>query len=109
MAEQAPLPEQFPAYPVSWYVFCASRDLRRGPTSRDLCGRRMVAYRTDGGRACVLDAHCSHLGADLGRGCVVGEAIRCPFHHWEYGPDGECTRIPVTSEIPTTARQAAYP
>ena len=109
MAAQAPLPERFPAYPVSWYVFCAARDLQRGPLSRDLCGRRMVAFRTESGRACILDARCSHLGADLGRGCIVGEAIQCPFHQWEYGPDGECTRIPVASEIPATARQAVYP
>ena len=109
MAKQAPLPERFPAYPVSWYVFCASRDLQRGPLSRDLCGRRMVAFRTDAGRVCILDARCSHLGADLGRGCIVGEAIQCPFHQWEYGPDGECTRIPVASAIPATARQAVYP
>jgi nitrite reductase/ring-hydroxylating ferredoxin subunit len=108
MPEQAPLPARFPDYPVSWYVFCTSRDLRRGPLSRDLCGRRMVAFRTAGRRVCVLDARCSHLGADLGRGCVVGEAIQCPFHQWEYGPVGECTRIPVAPDIPPTARQAVY-
>jgi phenylpropionate dioxygenase-like ring-hydroxylating dioxygenase large terminal subunit len=109
MAVQAPLPQQFPAYPVSWYWFGTSRELRRGPVSRALCGRRMVAFRTAGGRVCVLDARCSHLGADLGRGRVVGEAIQCPFHQWEYGPDGRCLHIPVASEIPATARQTCYP
>jgi phenylpropionate dioxygenase-like ring-hydroxylating dioxygenase large terminal subunit len=109
MAVPAPLPQQFPTYPVSWYWFGRSRELRRGPVSRDLCGRRVVAFRTASGRVCVLDARCSHLGADLGRGRVVDEAIQCPFHQWEYGPDGRCVRIPVASEAPTTARQAVFP
>jgi phenylpropionate dioxygenase-like ring-hydroxylating dioxygenase large terminal subunit len=40
---------------------------------------------------------------------VVGESIQCPFHQWEYGPDGSCTRIPITPDIPATACQAVYP
>jgi phenylpropionate dioxygenase-like ring-hydroxylating dioxygenase large terminal subunit len=56
-----------------------------------------------------LDARCSHLGADLGRGQVVGGAIQCPFHGWQYGPDGRCTHIPVTTDIPPRARQACFP
>ncbi len=74
-----------------------------------MLGRRLVAFRTASGRFAVLDAHCAHLGADLGGGCVVGESIRCPFHNWEYGTDGRCTRIPITTSIPITARQASYP
>ena len=105
----APSAELFPAYPVSWYWFCHSRELHRRPLSRELLGRRLVAFRTVSGKVAVLDARCSHLGADLGRGCVVGEAIRCPFHNWEYGTDGRCVRIPVTDAIPPTARQAVFP
>src|SRR5262245_51441531 len=105
----APDADRFPAYPVSWYLFGLSRQLRRRPLSRAMLGRRLVAYRTAGGPVVVLDARCSHLGADLGRGRVVGECIQCPFHHWEYGPDGRCTHIPVTDDIPPTARQAVFP
>jgi phenylpropionate dioxygenase-like ring-hydroxylating dioxygenase large terminal subunit len=74
-----------------------------------MLGRRLVGFRTAGGRLAVLDAVCSHLGADLGNGSVVGEAVRCPFHHWEYGPDGACTRVPARAEVPPFARQRAYP
>jgi hypothetical protein len=35
--------------------------------------------------------------------------IRCPFHNWEYGPDGRCTRIPLGGTIPPFARQFCYP
>jgi phenylpropionate dioxygenase-like ring-hydroxylating dioxygenase large terminal subunit len=74
-----------------------------------MLGRRLVAYRTASGRAVVMDGHCSHLGADLGRGCVIGDRIQCPFHHWEYDADGRCRHIPVTEAIPSTARQTVYP
>lgn len=104
-----PSADQFPAYPRSWYLFSSSRQLRPGPLSREMLGRRLVAYRSASGRVAVMDGRCSHLGADLGRGCVVGESIQCPFHHWEYGPDGRCTHIPVTKSIPPSARQAVFP
>ncbi len=106
---QAPSADRFPAYPASWYLFGPARAVRRRPLSRDLLGRRLVAFRTTSGRLAVLDARCSHLGSHLGQGCVVGEAIRCPFHHWEYGLDGRCTHIPISASIPVTARQTSYP
>lgn len=104
-----PAADTFPAYPASWYLFCASRQLRRGPCSRSVLGRRLVAFRTAGGRVAVMDAHCAHLGADLGRGEVVGETIRCPFHHWRYGVDGVCAGVPHQPHAPAFARQRTYP
>jgi phenylpropionate dioxygenase-like ring-hydroxylating dioxygenase large terminal subunit len=106
---RAPSPDRFPAYPISWYLFCHSWQLQRGPFSKSFLGRRLVAYRTSGGRVVVMDARCSHLGTDLGAGTVVGDGIRCPFHDWVYGPDGRCTHIPAQDEIPPFARQTCYP
>ncbi len=68
-----------------------------------------MAYRTASGRAVVMDARCSHLAADLGRGTVRGENIQCPFHGWEYDPSGTCARIPGEETLPPFARQTAYP
>jgi nitrite reductase/ring-hydroxylating ferredoxin subunit len=105
----APPPvEAFPAHPASWYLFGDSRELRRGPVSRRLLGRLLVAFRTASGRLAVMDGHCAHLGADLGFGDVVGETIRCPFHHWRYGGDGICTAIPGQAGTPS-ARLRTYP
>lgn len=108
-AEVAPPASSFPVYPVSWYFFGAVAELKRGPVSRELFGQRLVAFRTRSGALAVLDARCSHLGTDLGRGCVVGEAIRCPYHHWEFGADGKCSHIPASAEIPAFARQRSFP
>lgn len=104
-----PAHDRFPAYPVSWYLFCDSRQLRDGPYSKSFLGRRLVAYRDSADRVVVMDARCSHLGSDLGAGEVVGDGIRCPFHEWVYGPDGRCTHIPAQERIPDFARQTCYP
>jgi phenylpropionate dioxygenase-like ring-hydroxylating dioxygenase large terminal subunit len=105
----SPLAAEFPTFPVSWYLFCFSRQLRKGPFSKAFLGRRLVAYRTESGRIVAMDARCSHLASDLGAGTVVGEGIRCPFHDWTYGANGHCTHIPAQANIPALARQAVYP
>lgn len=106
---QAPPISAFPRFPASWYRFCDDGDLARGPFAREVCGRRLVAYRDDRGAAVVMDATCSHLGADLGRGQVVDNCVRCPYHHWSFGQDGRCQNIPGVQSIPDFARQQVFP
>jgi aminopyrrolnitrin oxygenase len=106
---QAPAMDCFPRFPRSWYFFGASHELQRRPVSRDLLGRRLVGYRTASGQVVLMQARCCHLGADLGKGRVVGDHLQCPFHHWEYGPDGRCMHIPAQSTIPSFARQTCFP
>lgn len=108
--EQTPPPAAcFPSYPPAWYLFGLSREIKKRPVSKDLLGRRLVAFRTDRGQLAILDARCSHLRADLGNGCVVGETVQCPFHHWRYAADGGCVHLPAMTEIPASARQRSYP
>jgi len=104
-----PHPDEFPQQPAGWTLFCHEDELRAGPVTRELLGRKLVAFRTSTGEVSILDARCSHLGADLGQGEVHGECLRCPFHHWEYGADGRCVRIPAQDEIPAFARQRVFP
>ena len=105
----APPATAFARYPASWYLLCSARALRKGPVSVNLLGRQIVALRTAAGKVAVMDARCSHLGADLSKGQVVGECIRCPFHGWEYGIDGRCVAIPKSAHIPGFAKQNVYP
>lgn len=105
---QVPGIERFPGYPATWYLFGRASTLDR-PRSKRIIGRQLVAFRTQGGSFAVLDARCSHMGADLGCGRVVGESIQCPFHNWTYDVDGACTHVPGMGTIPAFARQACYP
>jgi phenylpropionate dioxygenase-like ring-hydroxylating dioxygenase large terminal subunit len=67
--------------------------------------RELVLYRTRSGKPVLQDAFCPHLGAHLAHGGrVVGESIRCPFHGWQFGDDGQCVEIPYCEEVPERAR-----
>ena len=58
-------------------------------------GTKFIGYRGEDGQVQVHAAYCPHLGADISvGGKVVGNCVRCPFHHWQFGPDGQCTEVP---------------
>jgi phenylpropionate dioxygenase-like ring-hydroxylating dioxygenase large terminal subunit len=58
-------------------------------------GEDLVGYRGDDGELRVMQAHCQHLGAHIGHGGkVVGDCVQCPFHGWQWGPDGYNAAIP---------------
>lgn len=101
--------DSFPAYPASWYLFGPTKELLGGPVSKRILGRQLVAFRTERGTLAVMDAHCAHLGADLGYGTVKGETIQCPFHHWRYGSDGVCVSGPDPSDRCPSPRLQTYP
>jgi phenylpropionate dioxygenase-like ring-hydroxylating dioxygenase large terminal subunit len=102
-------PPRFPAVPVGWYPLCRGRDLTPGPARREVGGRSYVGFRDAAGRPAALDGACSHLGASLACGAVVGGRIRCPLHGWEYDRDGLCAHIPAGGPVPPFAVQTAYP
>jgi nitrite reductase/ring-hydroxylating ferredoxin subunit len=78
-----------------WFVLCRSRELRaRQARSFVVCGHKVVAYRGRSGRAHALDAYCPHMGLDLGQGTVVGENLRCAFHHWVFDAEGNLAGRP---------------
>lgn len=92
-----------------WYIACTSAAIAQGKVqSLDLCGQRVVVFRGEDGRVRALQAHCPHLGTDLGIGQVAGNWIRCAFHHWAFDETGQCQDIPCQTEIPTAARLQAY-
>lgn len=80
----------------AWYVALPSAALPRG-TARSLllCGQKVVLFRGEDGRVRCLDGFCPHMGTDLGIGTVVGDTLRCFFHHWRWDGDGRCAGIPA--------------
>ena len=97
-------------YPQCWYALILSEEL--GPNQivgKDLCDGRVIIYRDSAGKAHVMSRYCKHLGADLSLGEVVGDDVRCAFHHWQYGPDGACSKIATGDKIPERARLISFP
>ncbi|XHR99233.1 (2Fe-2S)-binding protein [Sphingomonas sp. DBB INV C78] len=98
-------------YPRGWFVVATPESI---PASEAVAlpffGRTLVAFRGADGDVAILDSVCPHMGASLAIGGVVEEGeVRCPFHHWRFGPDGRCSHIPYSKLIPPQAKVHSYP
>lgn len=106
----APKRYDIPPYTHGWFQIGWSEDLVVGQL-RQLrhFGRTYALFRGEDGAAGVLDDICPHLGAHLAEsGCVRGNSVRCPYHHWAFDRHGQCTSIPYAAQIPARARTAAH-
>ena len=94
-----------------WYPIALSRDVPTGKViGTDLADGRVVIYRGEDGAVRVMSAYCRHMGADLSvGGDVVGNDVRCPYHHWAYGDGGKCTHIASGDAVPKGTNLAALP
>ena len=100
-----------PGYPDGWYPLGASADLGPGQVKYLEClDRQLVVYRSqDGESVHAMSAFCPHLGANLAGGCVKGERMQCPFHHWQLEPDGKVGHIPYSDKLPVRSQQETWP
>jgi phenylpropionate dioxygenase-like ring-hydroxylating dioxygenase large terminal subunit len=76
-----------------WYAVCRSFELAKKPIAVTLLGAPLVVYRTQGGIGALLD-RCAHRNVPLSLGKTTSDRIECPYHGWQFGPDGECRHIP---------------
>ena len=103
----AALPER---YARGWHVLGLASAYRDGkPHELEIFGTKLVVFAGADGRITILDGYCPHMGASLGQGTVIGENVSCPFHGWQWGPDGRCAKIPFASRIPPRAKIKAWP
>lgn len=92
-----------------WHCLGLIRDFGDGkPHAVNAFGQKLVVFRSEGGKINVLDGHCRHMGGDLSKGEVKGDAIACPFHDWRWGGDGRCKQVPYAKRTPRLARTAAW-
>ena len=104
--ERGTPPERFAR---GWHCLgLADRFRDRGPHAVEAFGTKLVVFADSAGQLHVLDAYCRHMGGDLTRGTVKGDAIACPFHDWRWGGDGRCQRIPYARRVPPTARTRSW-
>jgi 3-ketosteroid 9alpha-monooxygenase subunit A len=79
-----------------------------GPHAVAAFGTKLVVFADSGGQLHVLDAYCRHMGGDLSRGTIKGDALACPFHDWRWGADGRCAAIPYARRVPPAARTRSW-
>ena len=91
--------------PYGWYAIAYSDDVKSSDVAPlNFFDAHQVLFRTEGGQAHLMDAHCPHLGAHIGHGGrVVGEHVACPFHAWEFSGTGHVKNIPYAKTMPKRA------
>jgi NADPH-dependent 2,4-dienoyl-CoA reductase/sulfur reductase-like enzyme/nitrite reductase/ring-hydroxylating ferredoxin subunit len=74
-------------------------DFKEGKLAGHVAGEEVLLVRGEGG-VFAVGAHCSHYHAPLADGLVVGDSIRCPWHHACFNlKNGEAVRAPATYPI----------
>src|ERR1700712_932544 len=83
-------------------------DLTQGVTLGQFSGETLLGHVGDQDVLLVrseleifaIDAHCSHYHGPLAEGLVVGESVRCPWHHACFDlRSGEATRAPALTPL----------
>ncbi|HET7848870.1 MAG TPA: FAD-dependent oxidoreductase [Pseudolabrys sp.] len=84
-------------------------DLAQGIPASDLAEGAMLAGRVGddeillarrGGRLFAVSAHCTHYHGPLADGILVGDTVRCPWHHARFSlQTGEAIAAPALSPL----------
>jgi NADPH-dependent 2,4-dienoyl-CoA reductase/sulfur reductase-like enzyme/nitrite reductase/ring-hydroxylating ferredoxin subunit len=86
----------------------AGPDLAQGIAPSDFTGETLLGHVGDqdvllvrsGPEIFAIDAHCSHYHGPLAEGLVVGDSIRCPWHHACFDlRTGEAARAPALNAL----------
>src|SRR5437870_2910567 len=86
----------------------AGPDLAQGVASSEFGGETLLGHVGDqevllvrsGSEIFAIDAHCSHYHGPLAEGLVVGDSIRCPWHHACFDlRSGEASRAPALNAL----------
>lgn len=86
----------------------AGPDLTQGVASNRFDGATLLGHVGDqevllvrsGAEIFAIDAHCSHYHGPLAEGLVVGDSVRCPWHHACFDlRTGEATRAPALNAL----------
>jgi 3-ketosteroid 9alpha-monooxygenase subunit A len=107
-------------FPRGWFIVAESSELDQGPMAVRFFGQDLALYRGESGKPILLDAYCAHMGTHLtasdsamivkNGAQIEGDSIRCPYHGWRYGPDGQVDDIPYfDGPCPKSASIRSYP
>ena len=104
------IPQGIGGYDECWYPVCLSDEVARGEVKGfEYLNGKVIIFRPEQGELSAMSAYCRHLGVDLSLAKVMGETVRCPYHHWEYDRTGQCVKTASGDTPPTRARLFKFP
>lgn len=95
-----------------WQPVGLSAELQDLPRAIRILGEDLVLFRDGQGHVGLLELHCSHRGTSLEYATVEGRGIRCCYHGWLYGTDGQVLDTPgepAGSTLRDRLYHGAYP
>lgn len=85
-----------------WYAILPSKVIKE---NRIIAVKRMnldlALFRNAKGEIACVEDQCTHRGAALSKGKLIGDCIQCPFHGLEFDKNGKCTFIPANGKSST--------
>ncbi len=97
--------------PFGWFAVAMADEIDAGEIrTLQYFGTEFVIWRGEDGALRAVDPICPHLGAHLGVNSeVIGNDLRCPFHHWTFNGEGGVTGIPYTKVIAPSMKRSCLP
>jgi nitrite reductase (NADH) small subunit len=69
---------------AQWVAIARIEQCPPGQALELVAGDRIVALYNVDGEFFALDGVCPHQGGPLGRGCLSGAIVTCPWHGWQF-------------------------
>ena len=94
-----------------WHPVSCATDLAAGKAKPvRIMSEDLTLYRGEGGVPHVVAFRCAHRGTQLSVGWIEDDNLRCFYHGWMYGPDGQCVEQPAEPEpFAEKVRIRSYP
>lgn len=78
-----------------WWPVYFSQSLTDEPVPVRILGEDLILFRTTKGGVGLIDRYCAHRRTTLELGRVEEKGIRCCYHGWLYGTNGQCLEMPA--------------
>jgi len=89
-----------------WIPIAPSQQVVENPVRKvRVLSEDLVLFRDEGGRLGLVGERCLHRGVELQFGIPEDRGLRCPYHGWLYGTDGQCLETPLEDPTKTFRQQ----
>jgi phenylpropionate dioxygenase-like ring-hydroxylating dioxygenase large terminal subunit len=82
-----------------WHPVALSDAVAAQPLAAELLQQPLVLWRDATGTVQAWADRCPHRGARLSLGRVCTRRLECPYHGWQFTPQGQCAQVPALPDF----------